>query len=151
MRLPPLVIYKDEADYRSHYLRVYCAGPIMTFDGIQVRFRRQQFDHCFFESSKRNGIKDLFSADRAQRIDWIRAVLESPEPELYEGWDHSRKRADRRRRVAIVQGEYVVIIALTDDCRADFVTAFVAEPSVPGQLSTIQKIRRGRKWQKENR
>ena len=148
MGSPPFVEYENEAAYRAHFRRVYCQRPIWTFDDIEVRFRVRQFDHCFFESSRRDGVKDVFSRDRARRIDWIRASLQDPEAELYEGWDSYRKRPDPSRRVALVLGEYAVIIAMKGDLKADFVTAFVAQPAPPGQLSTVQKIRRGRIWKK---
>jgi hypothetical protein len=151
MGLPPFVEYEDEAAYRSHFQRVYCRGTIRTFDGINVRFRLRQFDHCFFESSGRDRIKDAFSLPRARRIDWIKAALRDPEAELYEGWDRDRRRSDPDRRVAILVGEYVVIIAIKSEKSADFVTAYFVQPAPPGQLSTIQRIRRGKRWKKENR
>lgn len=151
MELPPLVEYATEGEYRAHFRREYCRCPLTTFDGIEVRFRTRQFDHCFFESSQRDTSKDAFSPDRTRRIDWIRAVLQDPDAELYVGWDRARRRWDDKRRVAVVLGEYVVIIALTGDLKADFVTAYLASPAPPGQMSTIQKIRRGPRWQKENR
>jgi hypothetical protein len=72
MEYPPLVQYSTEAEYRSHYENVYCCGPITTFDGIKVRFRKEQFDHCFFESSKRDGSKDQFSLLRAPVLTGLR-------------------------------------------------------------------------------
>ena len=148
MKLPPLVEYENQEEYRAHFRRVYCCGAIRTFDGIEVRFRARQFDHCFFESTGRDRIKDQFSLARARRIDWIRAALQDPEAELYEGWDRDHRRADPTRRVAILVGEYIVIIAIKGESSADFVTAYVAEPAQPGRLSAVQKIRRGKKWQK---
>jgi hypothetical protein len=112
-----------------------------------VRFRKSNFEHCFFESSRRNGIKDRFSPPRAKRIDWIKATLEDPHSELFEGWDSSKKRYDRTRRAAIVMGNYVVIIAFTGPGKADFVTAYVADtPATATRPSTIDKIRGGPKW-----
>ncbi len=32
----------------------------VTFDGIKVFFSKDKFDHAFFESTKRNGVKDTF-------------------------------------------------------------------------------------------
>ena len=75
MIYPSLVYYQTIAEYRSHYKRVYCQKPIRTFDGIAVRFRNDIFDHCFFESTQRNQVKDVFSNTRAKRIDWIKAAL----------------------------------------------------------------------------
>lgn len=144
MAYPVLLQLATPAEYQAHYEAVYCAGPVVTFDGIAVRFRKDKFSHCFFESSRRNGVKDVFSTKRAERIDWIKAALEDPHSERYEGWDKQRKRYDATRRVTLVMGEYVVVIALKGQRRADFVTAYVADtPSRPGRPSTVDLIRRG--------
>ena len=148
MVYPAMILFTAEADCRAHFERVYCQGAIATFDGIMVRFRKNDFEHCFFESSQRNKIKDRFSPARAARVDWIKATLEDPQSELYEGWDSLRKRYDRSRRAAIVMGNYVVIIAFTGPGKADFVTAYVADtPVSPNRpVTTIDKIRDGPRW-----
>ena len=138
--------------YRTHFERVFCQGPVRTFDGIEVRFRKTDFDHCCFESSKQDGTKDTFSQKRAERLDWIKAALEDENAERYQGWDKHQKRYDPKRRVTLVMGDYVVVITLTGQNRADFVTAYVADtPAPPGRESTVDKIRKGPKWTKENR
>lgn len=149
MLYPPLVEYDSETDYQAHFERVYCSGPVMTFDGLEVRFRKRDFGHCFFESSCRDGKKDVFSKGRAKCIDWIKATLQDPSSELYVGWDKKKKRYDRKRRVAIVMGNYVVILAITGTKTADFMTAYVADtkPTAKRPITTIDQIRRGPKWQ----
>lgn len=148
MTYPPLVVYSAEADYQAQFERVYCQGPIATFDGFMVRFRKRDFQHCFFESTRRDGTKDSFSPVRAERIDWIKATLEDPASDLYEGWDSKKKRYDRSRRVAVVMGDYVVIIAITGPGTADFITAFQANTSATPRrpFTTIDQIRRGPRW-----
>jgi len=144
---PALVRYGDSDQYRLHYERVYCRKTIETFDGIEVTFRKSQFAHCFFESSKRDGRKDVFSMKRAERIDWLRAALQDVNSERYVGWDKKRKRYDTSRRVTIVMGNYVVVIRLKGKKRADFLTAYVADTKPKaGQKSTIEKIRESPKW-----
>ena len=135
MTYPPLLQGENEAQYRSSFEKTYCRGPITTFDGIEVRFRKQDFDHCFFESESAKD--DTFSAKRAERLWWIRAALQDAGAELYVGWDNKRKCLVQNRRVAIVVLNYVVIIRFTGTKRAAFVTAFVA-----GKV-TLMKIRRG--------
>ena len=137
MCLPALVDYSTELEYRQHFERIYCRGAIQTFDGINVRFRKSMFDHCFFESVSSKD--DTFSQKRAERIDWIKAVLADRNAELREGWDNKKKRSAKDRRVAIVVECYVVIIRIRGN-RADFVTAFVAGSK------TIQKIRTNPLW-----
>jgi hypothetical protein len=138
---PPLVYYGTIAEYRSHYKRVYCYGPIITFDNINVWFRKERFDHCFFESTMRNEVKDVFSTERAERIDWIKAALEDPNAELYVGWDKKKKKKDPSNRVALVVGNYVVVIRLGGRQTAQFVTAYVADTP-----TTLAKIKGSPKW-----
>lgn len=143
MGLPPLVHYSTEMEYRVHFERVYCSEPIITFDGIYVMFSKTRFDHCFFESSRRDGSKDRFSLVRAERIDWIKATLQHPEAELYQGWDKAKRRHDPTHRVSVVYGDYVVVIRVRKKMggklTAEFRTAYVADNS-------IGKIRSSPKW-----
>lgn len=135
--------YPKEADYRRHFESKYCVGPITTFDGIQVFFRKRNFDHAFYETVRAQD--DIFSWRRAERIDWIDWALANPNAELYQGWDAKRRRIDESRRVAIVNGDYVVVIRMTGKTRAEFVTAFEADNW------TVGKIRLGAHWVKRNR
>jgi len=137
-RRPDRILYSTESEYRRHYEAVYCSGPIETFDGIAVRFKKSNFDHAFFESVTEED--DTFSPARAERVDWIRWALQNPRAELYAGWDKKKKRADKQRRVAVVNGDYVVIIRLVGRSKAVFVTAFVAGSR------TLTNIRLGDSW-----
>jgi hypothetical protein len=140
---PKLVTYTTEQEYKTHFERVYCQGAIYTFDSIRVYFKKSDFQHCMYESSKRNKDKDQFSIARSQRIDWIKATLESPHADLYEGWDKTNQCYDKTRRVAIVYQDYVVVIRIStkNHNQATFVTAYVADNS-------ISKIRKSPKWKK---
>ncbi len=139
MSYPPLVKYGGEGDYRAHYEKVYCRGPIETFDGIKVRFRKSRFDHCFYDTVVTQD--DTFSQKRAERIDWIKAALQDSSADSYQGWDNRRKQVDASRRVTVVQGDYVVVIQMTGARRAHFITAFVAD-----RPSTIGLIKGKPKW-----
>ena len=57
------------------------------------------------------------------------------------GWDNKRKRYDRRRRVALVMGNYVVVIGISSKGNGRFITAFVADTR-----RTVQMIRQNPKW-----
>lgn len=140
---PPLLVLADEAAYEAHFLARYCRGPIVTFDGIKVWFRPNKFRHDFFESSNRDGVKDLFSVKRAQRMDWIEATLKDSTAVLKQGWIKEEKRHDPMRRVALVNGNYVVIIAINtrNPGKANFVTAFVADTP-----HTLNQIRSAPPW-----
>lgn len=117
----------------------------MTFDRIPVWFGPADFNHCMFESTRRDGAKDVLSRDRVERVDWIGATLKNPEADLYCGWDKRRRRVDRNRRVAVVYEEFVVVIDVRRKAdgtyKARFVTAFMADNS-------IAKIRSMPKWTK---
>jgi len=140
MPYPLLVTYQHQSEYRTHFERIYCQGPIMSFDGIPIRFNKRDFDHAFFESV--NAKDDTFSQKRAQRIDWIASALKDPQSERYVGWDNKRKRNDRKKRVTLVMGNYVVIIRLNGQCdRGWFITAFVADTS-----RTLSKIKQSPVW-----
>lgn len=121
----------------------YCQRPITAFDGLVVRFRKDQFYHCFYESVSAKD--DFFSAARAERVYWIKWALSRPDAELFFGWDSKRKRVDLRRRVAIVNSDYVVIVRYVGVMSAEFVTAF------PADNFTLAKIRLGQRWEKKNR
>lgn len=141
--LPPLVHYATVGEYRSHYERVYCRGNIRTFDGIQVYFGAGKFGHTFYESTARDGRKDLFSAVRAQRIDWIKATLGHPTAALFEGWHKKVRQYDATRRVAVVYEDFVVVVAMSlkqnGSLKGNFVTCYQADNS-------IGKIRNSPAW-----
>lgn len=141
----PLVLYQTEAEYRSHFLREYCGGHVQTFDCIPVFFNPGQFDHCFFESTRRDGVKDVFSTVRAKRIDWIGATLRHPGAALFAGWNKKRKAHEQARRVAVVHDDFVVVIGLRlkadDSLKANFVTCYDADNS-------IAMIKRSPVWSK---
>lgn len=143
MALPPLVHYATITEYRSHYERVYCRSNIQTFDGIRVYFGAGKFDHVFYESTARDGRKDVFSPVRAQRIDWIKATLEHPTAALFEGWDKTSRQYDATRRVAVVYEDFVVVVAMglkqDGSLKANFVTCYQADNS-------IGKIRSSPTW-----
>jgi hypothetical protein len=140
MVMPPLLKLPDLATYRGHYERTLCRGGIVTHDGIRVFFRREDFDHAFFESSGRRGENDVFSLDRAERMDWIAAALTDPGALRFQGWLNKRRRYDPTRRVTVVMGNFVVVIALglrrDGALKATFVTCYRADNSIGKIMSS---------------
>ena len=128
---PEFIFLSSPDEYKKYYVERYCGNEIKTFDGIKVKFYEDQFEHAFYESSnklKRN--KDVFSIERALRIDWIEYVLKNPKAELHLGWDRDKKRYNKERRVAIISPEdYVVIIRINRNNTAKFITAYYADNS----------------------
>lgn len=147
MALPPLVNYATVAEYRAHYERAYCRANIQTFDGIRVFFGASKFGHMFYESTTRDGRKDVFSPVRAQRIDWIKSTLEHPNADWFEGWDKGSQAYDSTRRVAVVYEDFVVVVAMglkrDGSLKANFVTCYQADNS-------IGKIRTSPLWSRED-
>lgn len=145
MKPPPRLLSGSIEDYRSHFENDYCHKPLITFDDMPVYFRKKDFDHCMFESTRRDGSKNLFSKVRAERIDWIRATLQNSKAELYQGWDRRRRRPYPDYRVAVAYEHFVVVIRTSLDKRggvkATFTTAYSADKS-------IDKIRRMPRWDK---
>ena len=139
MNYPPLLQGKTPAEYRTFFEATYCRGPVRTFDEIEVRFRKKDFNHCFFESV--NAKDDTFSSLRAERLLWIKTTLQDPDSEKYVGWDRDKKRYDKSRRVTLVKDNYVVVIVLTGKKKANFITAYVADSK-----ETLRKIRSSPKW-----
>jgi hypothetical protein len=92
MPYPPLLKLPTVEAYRQYFEKSCCQEPIITFDGIAVRFRKTDFDHCGFESSMRNNVKDTFSPARAERLGWIGEALRDPKSDRFVGWD-SKKNA----------------------------------------------------------
>lgn len=144
--MPPILRLPDEAAYRAHYEHTLCRGGIFTHDGIPVFFRKQEFYHAFFESSGRRGENDVFSLVRAERMDWIAAALADPGAQRFQGWLKRERRHDPTRRVTVVMGDFVVIIALRKRrdgrLKANFITCFKADNS-------IGKILRAPLWTRE--
>lgn len=86
-------------------------------------------------------MKDLFSPKRAERLDWIGEALRDPHSDRFVGWDRETKRYVRNRRVTVVMGDYIVIIALTGTKTARFITAYVADTP-----ASLEKIKAGPRW-----
>lgn len=148
MSNPAFICYTTPAEYKQHYERYYCREKIFTFDNIRVRFRSEQFAHAFYESSAKNGWKDSFSWERAKRINWIKATLENPKADSYQGRDKRNNSYDNNRRISVVYENFVVIIDITkkgaakEPIMATFVTAYLADQYA------MEKIRKAPRWKR---
>lgn len=146
--MPPLLLFATEADYRRHFEQNYCRVRIVTHDGIRVFFKDADFDHAFFESTFRDGVKDTtLSAARAQRMDWIAATLADPAATRFQGWDGKKRVYDPARCVSVVYGNFVIVLRLglkaDDTLKANFVTCYDANNS-------IEKIRTSPLWNRKD-
>ena len=114
-----------EEELREIWKTEYCNAPIVTFDGVSVKFYEDKFDHLFYESENRK-LKDksILSYNRLEKIYWIKDTLQDADATLKIGWDGKNKTYDESRRVALVKGNYVVVIILFSTTKARFVTAY---------------------------
>jgi hypothetical protein len=137
----------SEEELKELWREEYCDAEIFTFDGIRVKFYMDNFEHAFYESSKRNyikkeasyGYKDCLSAIRVEKMLWIKDTLMDPDADLFVGYDKETGTYTKSRRVAVVKNNYVVIIRLNNNGTAKFITAYVADNS-------IEKIRKSPMW-----
>jgi len=138
---PPLADHGNLEIYRGTYFSIYCVKPVETHDGIQVRFRKDQFGHIVQESSGHDGRKDTFSTERAERLAWIKVALQDPALKFIAGWDKNKKQHDHISRVTVMIDDFVVVIRLKSASEADFVTCYVADSE-----RTREKLRNAPKW-----
>jgi len=143
------IVKEDISFYKRIFKKVYCKKHLITFDGINVKFYVSNFDHTFYESKNRQKKdKSLFSYKRANRIYWIKWILESPNAELYVGYNSKLKKIQDNRRVALCIEEFVVVIELDKKNRnkAKFVTAYLADGVNGKGEKAIDLIRKSPKW-----
>lgn len=115
----------SESELRRIWKDEYCDKEICTFDNVFVKFYEDMFDHVFFESfNKIRKDKSILSFNRLEKIYWIKETLHDRDAILKKGWDNERKEYFKDRRVAIVKGNYVVIIRFIGMLKAKFVTAY---------------------------
>ncbi|MBA4248692.1 MAG: hypothetical protein C0444_10420 [Microbacterium sp.] len=140
------LLLADESAYRAHFSLNFCSRPIVFVTNVgpvPVYFAARNFEHAFYESTYRDGVKDAFSPVRAERMDDIAAVLADPSAPRYIGWDKASRQHDATRCVCIASGDFVVVIRLrvtsSGGLAANFVTCYVADNS-------IGKIRSAPAW-----
>ena len=117
-----------EEELREIWKTEYCNAPIVTFDRVSVKFYEDKFNHLFYESENRK-LKDksILSYNRLEKIYWIKDTLQDVTAILKKGWDTENKEYFKNRRLAIVKGNYVVIIRFTGKLKASIVTAYEKE------------------------
>ena len=114
-----------ELELRAIWKNEYCLKPLVTFDKIKVSFYEDMFDHAFYESEDRiTKDKSILSYNRLEKIYWIKETLLDTDAILKQGWDNTTKTYFKNRRLAIVKGNYVVIIRFISLLKAKFVTAY---------------------------
>lgn len=131
-------------ELKQIFIDVYCnpENPIYTFDGIEVQFHEDMFNHAFYESADRiQGDKSILSLNRCEKIYWIRDTLEDPEAILKQGWNKRSKSYANSRRVAVVKGNYLVVIRFTNNDTAKFVTAYEVNND-----ANLQKVLKSPDW-----
>lgn len=138
---PPLVYHRTLAEYRAHFERVYCREPLVTHDGIQVRFYMACFNHAFKVYERRKFVL------RTQRIDWIRAVLLDQHLPRYMGIDKEETQRcgsdayNPNRFVLLAYNDtYTVIIELTrwiGTWEGIFITAWTVDQGIGRKIREL--------------
>lgn len=114
-----------EPELKKIWKEEYCKQEIKTFDNVLVEFYEDMFEHVFYESTDRKRKdKSILSLNRLEKIYWIKETLLDKNATLKKGWDSKEKRYFENRRVAIVKGNYIVIIRFYAYLKAKFVTAY---------------------------
>ncbi|MDD4505845.1 MAG: hypothetical protein PHE60_05715 [Sulfurospirillaceae bacterium] len=144
--IPPLKLLSSVSEYQLYYEETYTKKPLLSFDGIPIFFAKYRFSHAFYESSDRRGAKDIFSLQRAERMDWIKYTIESDQSLLLKGWDAVTRQYFSNRRVSILYEDFVVVIILTlnkeGQLKGSFLTCYQADNS-------IEKIKSSPIWVKD--
>lgn len=107
---PALLSLEDQAAYQQHFVTKYCAGPLLTHDGIPIFFRRHAFYHAFFDTVVHKD--DTFSQTRAERMDWIEATLIDPQSQRLQGYLAKTKTHDPKRRVELRFQNFIVVLIM---------------------------------------
>ena len=131
------LLLPGEAEYRAHFIANFTRAPL-TFQTSQghapIYFAANQFDHAFFESTNRDGVKDVFSPARAERMDDIAVVLADRSVPRHAGWDARARAHSHARCVSIALEEFVVVVRLgltrAGYLKGNFVTCYVADNSI---------------------
>ncbi|MCF6309618.1 MAG: hypothetical protein L3J19_03955 [Sulfurimonas sp.] len=147
-----IIVNEEISFYKKIYKKYYCKNLITTFDNISVKFYVSNFEHAFFESKNRKAKdKSKFSYNRANRIYWIKWILQNKNAELYIGYNSKTKNYDNSRRVAICVDNYAVIISLNRDNnkKAKFITAYLADGVNGKGQKAIDLIKGSPKWIKK--
>lgn len=118
----------SEDDLRELWRVNYCLEPIITFDRMVIRFYEDMFDHAFYESENhKEKDKSLLSLNRCEKMLWIKDTLQDPTALIKQGWLKDKKQHTNSRRVAMVKGNYIVIIQIINSEKARFITAYQIE------------------------
>jgi hypothetical protein len=91
--------------------------------------------------SNRDGVKDIFSHRRAERLGWIKIALKDPNLKFKAGWDNKKKVNDHKRRITVMIDDFVVVVRLKSATEAEFITCYVADDE-----RTKEKLRNAPDW-----
>ncbi len=132
------------AEYRLLYARGDGRSSLKAYDGVEVVFFEDRFDHAFFTTAdryRRPEAKNLLARDRVERIAWIGPILRG-EVVGTQCWESSPVHGSdpRKNRLCIASSElYVIFLEPLRSGNWKFSTAYVAR----GAQATEYK--RGRK------
>ena len=116
------------AEYQSLYARGFGKSSLIAFDGTEVMFFDDRFDHAFFSTPdryRRPEAKTKLARDRVERIRWIGPLLQGRIPRT-ECWQALPAANSRINRLCLTAPElYTVWLEPLKDGRWKFSTAYL--------------------------
>lgn len=118
------------AEFKSLYIPQGTRGALTAYDGSQIVFFEDQFDHAFFTTSDRyrhEFAKNVLARDRVARVRWIGPILRGEVPNT-QCWESLRSPGTGQiKRLCIASAElYVIWLDARSDGGWRFSTAYVA-------------------------
>ena len=71
-----VIILDSEEEYRQEYIKVFVKAEPCFLRNIPVVFDEKSFEHIFFEPENETDKKSKFSARRAKKMHFIKAMLQ---------------------------------------------------------------------------
>lgn len=118
------------SEYKSIYTPQGYRGTLTAYDGSEVVFFEDRFEHAFFTTSdryRREFAKDLLARDRVARVRWIGPILKG-EVSNTQCWESLRSPGDdRTQRLCVASVElFVIWLEARSDGAWRFSTAYLA-------------------------
>lgn len=143
-----MIELKTIEEYRNYYHANLCATQIQCHLGFPILFRRDNFEHAFYESTRGTAVKtNIFSFERAARMDEIAPALRGNIENVAwkAGWDRKKKAYSSPNRVCLTSADLAIVLNISRDASkriklGKFVTAY------PAGDHTLSKLKAAPVW-----
>lgn len=132
------------AEFRSLYVPRGTRGVLTAYDGSEIVFFEDRFDHAFFTTSDRyrhEFAKNVLDRDRVARVRWIGPILRGEVPNT-QCWGTLRSPGtEQMKRLCIASAEiYVIWLDARRDGAWRFSTAYVARAAQASEYKYGKKV-----------